>query len=134
MANNLILKIKKNTSDKGQKDYLMVKTKDKEWFVYYTEYVSTAVGGALMMMDYDYEVSLEFLRLNTVLANLRELIAQDFIIKLDENGKEFGLTISKRNCETRFNVNKKDGIASLFIQAEEWATEMLEEINNNNSL
>ena len=134
MANNLILKIKKNTSNKGEKNYLMVKTRDMEWFVYYTEYVSTAVGGALMMMDYDYEVSLEFLRLNTVLANLRELIAQDFIIKLDENDKEFGLTISKRNCETRFNVNKEKGIASLFKEAEDWAEAMLEDLNVGNNI
>jgi len=134
MANNFILKIKKNTSDKGEKNYLMVKTRDKEWFVYYTEYLSTAVGGALMMMDYDYEVSLEFLRFNTVLANLRELIAHDFIIKLDENDKEFGLTISKINCTTRFNVNKENGIASLLIQAEEWAQTMLEENEKTNIL
>ena len=57
-----------------------------------------------------------------------------FAIRFDEMEDFYSIIISKSVSSANFKTAKDKGVTQLLIEAENWATEMLEELECNNTI
>lgn len=127
MANNLILKVKKNTTGEGDPKALMVKTaRDGDYGVHLSSSLCVVVGGILELMGRDTAAH-RLVKEGYHLTNLTELIAHGFTFRLGQNDRAFNIIVAKDNCSTTFVGEKRNGIASVLMQAEDWAEDLIEQ-------
>ena len=74
----------------------------------------------------------QIIGINQSLQNLKTLITeQGFKLRLDETEKGYKLIANKGVCSASFLANKEQGVENVLQQAEDWAEELLEELNKN---
>ena len=61
--------------------------------------------------------------------NLDALLEKKFIIKIYSIETGYRVVITKDTCSTTFEATKEEGIVEALIQAEDWAEEMLIQLN-----
>ena len=62
------------------------------------------------------------------------IVLHDFKLNLTELEKAYRLVVYKNTSSTSFETSKENKIETLFLQAEEWAQTMLEELNKGNNI
>ena len=129
--NKLIFKVE---FDKQTKNAIKINSEIDSWRICFKESFGEIVDWAMRMSCYDKE-SKELLGGFDKLEHLKRLIVvHGFKLTLKEAEKEYELFISKKTNSIAFKTNKENKIETLFLQAEEWANEFLEELSHNKSL
>lgn len=127
MANYLIFKAKKNTTGEGDPKALMVKTaRDNEYVLHQSRYLGSVAGGILALMRRENAAE-RLVEEGYHLTNLTELIAHGFTFRLGQNERAFNIIVAKDNSSTTFVGEKRNGIASILMQAEDWAEDLIEQ-------
>ena len=68
------------------------------------------------------------------LDNLQKLLEEGFKIRIDETEKGYKLIVRKATCSTSFSATKEQGVANVLYQAEDWAEEMLKELDQGHNI
>lgn len=137
MANRLIVKLKRCVDDERKLQFISSKSKGK---IDFDEILSEIVAfGFMVIEDYDtYQRLMLGLggarRIIGDCENLKELIKLGFVVRLDDAEDKYNLFVSKDSNSITFSSPKKLGscgaVCDVLCQAEEWAEELLDEIDN----
>ena len=66
--------------------------------------------------------------------NLYKLVMQGFNVKLYEAENNYNLIVYKNRSSINFTSSKEQGTAIVLIQAEDWAEEMLKELDQGHNI
>ena len=130
MENKLILKLKLNNEDKSS----MILQTEQDKFQISDKGMKKFFISVLDLAGVDYK-TVDKLAETEDLHNLHLLIKKGFTIRIDEiKDDHLRFMAFKGNASITFGVSKEQGISKVLLEAEDWATEMLEELSHNKSL
>ena len=130
MANKLIFKVK---FDKETKKRIKIDTDVDNFSMYFKEPLGELMDWAIRMACYDRE-SKKLLGEDKLWFLKTLIVLHDFKLNLTELEKAYRLVVYKNTSSTSFETSKENKIETLFLQAEEWAQTMLEELNKGNNI
>ena len=130
MANKLIFKVK---FDKETKKRIKIDTDVDNFSMYFKEPLGELMDWAIRMVCYDRE-SKKLLGEDKLWFLKTLIVLHDFKLNLTELEKAYRLVVYKNTSSTSFETSKENKIETLFLQAEEWAQTMLEELNKGNNI
>ena len=114
-------------------DTLKIELDEKKWELKLNEYMSNVFSWTTDLLGL-YYVKRELSEKNNELQNLHQLLSQGFSFRLDEAVDSYTLIVSKGTSSISFNSLKEYGVTNLLLEAEDWAAEMLEELDKNNTI
>ena len=124
----LVMKIKLDPKREGS---IAVKTNLSSWSISYNETLHNIMSWSLSIL-LDTKELMKMVWAQSTFSNLKELIKQGFVVRIDKNEKGYNLIVSKGKCSIAFNAPEEKGIVNVVLQAEDWAVEMLEQLNCGN--
>ena len=128
MLNKLIFKA---AFDKENKDSFKIDTEIDNWKIELKEPLGETIEWAIRMSCYDYD-SETLVGEYDKLKYLKTLIVKyGFKLTLREAKDTYRLFIHKPSYEITFETTKDNKIETLFVQAEEWAETLLEDLKIN---
>ncbi len=125
--NQLIMKIKYDDKKNG---LITVKTNVGDWSISKNESLYNIISWSLSIL-LDTKELMKMVWAQSTFSNLSELIQQDFIVRIDRTKNGYKLIASKGACSISFNSSEEKGIVNVVKQAEDWAAEMLDELDKS---
>lgn len=131
MDNKLIFKV---GFDKQTKDAIKIDTNIDNWRADFKDPFGEVMDWVIRSCCYDYE-SKKLKGDYDKLGFLKTLIvAYGFKLTLKQVERIYRLVIYKNTSSISFETSKENKIETLLLQAEEWAKDMLEELNSSNNI
>ena len=128
MAKRLLAKL-----ELTDENTLKLKIEERSWKFPLNEYMDNLIYWTTDMLGF-YYVKKELAQENNSLESLHKLMKKGFAIRFDEMEDFYSIIISKSVSSANFKTAKDKGVTQLLIEAENWATEMLEELEHNNTI
>ncbi len=129
MDKKLILKLKLNKEDKSS---MIMQVGEEKYNLVFLK-GSNVLLGVLDLINIEAE-EIDKISQISDLKNLFDLIQKGFTIRIDDIGAEYRFTSYIDKATTGFIVSKKQGLASLLKNAEDWAETMLEELGHSKKI